>query len=82
MEYVVGGFRALSVGPCLPQSKLACVSNIVTTGALHCCKVVNILQSLSNVVNALANERLLGVGSYGRAMGLLQKPALLKFDQP
>ncbi len=29
-------------------------------------KVMNMLQSLSNVVTALVNERLLGVGSHGR----------------
>jgi len=36
----------------------------------------DVLQSLSNVVTVRANGRLLGVGSYGRARGLLQKPAL------
>jgi hypothetical protein len=34
------------------------------------------LQSLSNVVTARANARQEGVGSSGRARGLLQKPAL------
>jgi hypothetical protein len=34
------------------------------------------LHNLSNVVTASASERLLVVGSCGRARGLLQKPAL------
>jgi len=38
--------------------------------------VVNVIQSLSNVVDALANRRLLRVGSCGRVRGLLQKPTL------
>ncbi len=81
MEYAAGGLRPLGVGPCLPKSKLACQSNVVTAGALHCWKVMIMLQSLTNVVNAWANGRLLGVGSYGRANGLLQKPALPSCSQ-
>jgi hypothetical protein len=35
-----------------------------------------VLASLSNVVTASANRRLLAAGSYGRARGLLQKAGL------
>jgi hypothetical protein len=38
--------------------------------------VTNVLPSLSNVVTALANGRLLRVDSSGEAGGLLQKPGL------
>jgi hypothetical protein len=76
MDYAVGGFRPLGVGPSLAQSKLACLSNVVTAGAMHFWKATGMLQSLSNIVTALANRRLLAVGSYARASGLLQKPAL------
>jgi len=54
---------------------LQSLSNVVTAGALHCWKVVNVLPSLSNIVSALANGRLLAVGSCSRAWGLLQKPS-------
>ncbi len=66
----------LAVSLWLSLSKLVNLSNIVTARAVDCWKVVNELPNLSNTVTAGANARLLGVGKYGRAGGLLQKPAL------
>jgi len=66
----------LAVSLWLSLSKLVSLSNIVTARAVVCWKVVKELINLSNTVTAEANVRLLGVGNYCRAGGLLQKPAL------
>jgi hypothetical protein len=60
----------------LATAKLAGLSNVVTAWAVVCCEVINELQSLSELVTADPNARLEGVGSFSRARGLQQKPAL------